>query len=434
MTTRGRHRRYRPSAVSRASLSVTASGAGLALPLISASGAGAAPVEAWERVAECESGGDWRINTGNGYFGGLQFLQSTWEAYGGTAYAPRADLATKDQQIAVAEAVLAAQGPGAWPVCSVQAGLTQDGVDPDIAPDAEQDAEQDGSGQDAEQDGSGQDGEPRQAASATDQQDTSGAERYRVVSGDTLFGIAQSHDVAGGWQALYDLNRETVGRNPDLIFPGQRLVLRPGDAGTDDSGSDGSDGSDESSGSEGSGESSAEAPPREESQETEPEQAADGSGNQQDQQEAQPERQQEAAEEDRAATYVAPVSASAGTSYGASGGSWSLGYHTGVDFPVATGTSVKAVTSGEVVSAGWSGSFGYEVIVRHPDGRYSQYAHLSAISVSEGQPVSSGQRIGRSGSTGNSTGPHLHFEIRSDEAFGSDIDPLAYLRQNGVTI
>jgi murein DD-endopeptidase MepM/ murein hydrolase activator NlpD len=92
------------------------------------------------------------------------------------------------------------------------------------------------------------------------------------------------------------------------------------------------------------------------------------------------------------------------------------------------------VTSGEVVSAGWSGSFGYEVIIRHPDGRYSQYAHLSAISVSEGQPVSSGQRIGRSGSTGNSTGPHLHFEIRTDEAFGSDINPLAYLRQNGVAI
>ena len=76
-----------------------------------------------------------------------------------------------------------------------------------------------------------------------------------------------------------------------------------------------------------------------------------------------------------------------------------------------TGTSVRAVTAGEVVSAGWAGSYGYEVIIAHPDGTYSQYAHLSAISVSEGQPVTSGQRIGRSGSTGNSTGPHLHFEV-----------------------
>ncbi len=431
MTTRGRHRRYRPSAVSRASLSVTASGAGLALPLISASGAGAAPVETWEKVAECESGGDWRINTGNGYFGGLQFLQSTWEAYGGTAYAPRADLATKDQQIAVAEAVLAGQGPGAWPVCSAQAGLTQDGVDPAIDPDTgmdtQQDAEQDADGQGGQ---GGQDVESRQAAGATDQQGSADTDTYRVVSGDTLFGIALSHDVAGGWQTLYDLNRETVGGNPDLIFPGQRLVLRPDDA---------------------EAESSADAPPREESQEAEPEQAdeaesaddsgdSDTSGNsgdsggQQAQEQPQEEREQEAADDDRAAEYTAPVSAGSGTSYGASGGSWSLGYHTGVDFPVATGTSVKAVTSGEVVSAGWSGSFGYEVIIQHPDGKYSQYAHLSAISVSEGQPVSGGQRIGRSGSTGNSTGPHLHFEIRTDEAFGSDIDPLAYLRQNGVTI
>ena len=86
MTARGRHRRYKPSAVSRASLSVTASGAGLAIPLIGASSASAASVDTWEAVAECESGGDWNINTGNGFFGGLQFQQSTWEAFGGTQF------------------------------------------------------------------------------------------------------------------------------------------------------------------------------------------------------------------------------------------------------------------------------------------------------------------------------------------------------------
>jgi cell wall-associated NlpC family hydrolase len=85
--------------------------------------ASAASTPTWDKVAECESSGNWSINTGNGYYGGLQFSQSTWEAYGGTAYAQRADLATKDQQIAVAEKVLKGQGPGAWPVCSVRAGL-----------------------------------------------------------------------------------------------------------------------------------------------------------------------------------------------------------------------------------------------------------------------------------------------------------------------
>ena len=68
-------------------------------------------------MALCESGGNWSINTGNGYYGGLQFSMSTWSAFGGTAYAPRADLATKSEQIAVAERVLAVQGAGAWPTC-----------------------------------------------------------------------------------------------------------------------------------------------------------------------------------------------------------------------------------------------------------------------------------------------------------------------------
>src|SRR5919199_4854409 len=73
-----------------------------------------AAVHDWTGVAQCESGGDWHINTGNGYYGGLQFSQSTWAGYGGLAYAARADLATPDQQITVAEAVLAGQGIGAW--------------------------------------------------------------------------------------------------------------------------------------------------------------------------------------------------------------------------------------------------------------------------------------------------------------------------------
>jgi hypothetical protein len=71
----------------------------------------------WDAIAQCESSGNWATNTGNGYYGGLQFAQSTWTGYGGQEFAPRADLATREQQIAVAERVLAGQGIGAWPHC-----------------------------------------------------------------------------------------------------------------------------------------------------------------------------------------------------------------------------------------------------------------------------------------------------------------------------
>ncbi|MEU8510512.1 transglycosylase family protein [Kitasatospora sp. NPDC048722] len=101
-------------------------GAVLALPvagLVTATTASAAPATVWDKVAACEATGNWAVNSGNGFYGGLQFTSSTWAAFGGTSFAPRADLATKDQQIAVGEKVLAAQGPGAWPICSVKAGL-----------------------------------------------------------------------------------------------------------------------------------------------------------------------------------------------------------------------------------------------------------------------------------------------------------------------
>lgn len=83
----------------------------------------AAPVSKWERLAQCESTGRWNVNTGNGFYGGLQFTPSTWLAFGGGQFAPRADLASKFQQISIAERVLNVQGPGAWPHCSVVAGL-----------------------------------------------------------------------------------------------------------------------------------------------------------------------------------------------------------------------------------------------------------------------------------------------------------------------
>ena len=92
---------------------------------LSSGTASAAPGTNWDAIAQCESGGNWAINTGNGYYGGLQFSASTWRAYGGATYAPYAHQATKAQQIAIARRTLNSQGPGAWPVCSKRAGLTK---------------------------------------------------------------------------------------------------------------------------------------------------------------------------------------------------------------------------------------------------------------------------------------------------------------------
>ncbi|MEU5217027.1 M23 family metallopeptidase [Streptomyces sp. NPDC020807] len=132
--------------------------------------------------------------------------------------------------------------------------------------------------------------------------------------------------------------------------------------------------------------------------------------------------------------WTAPVSSYVFTGYYGQPGSWSKGYHTGQDFAVPSGTTVRSVGPGRVVSTGYNRSYGYEVVVRHTDGRYSQYAHLSRIDVSAGQSVSAGQRIALSGATGRVTGPHLHFEVRTTPHFGSDVNPLAYLRSHGVAV
>ena len=113
---------------------------------------------------------------------------------------------------------------------------------------------------------------------------------------------------------------------------------------------------------------------------------------------------------------------------------WSSGHHTGINFPVTTGTRVQAVGTGTVVEAGWGGAYGNNVVIKMSDGKYTQYAHLSKITVSTGQTVKARQQIGLSGATGNVTGPHLHFEARTGPAYGSDIDPSAYLRSHGLSL
>ncbi|MEU3783206.1 transglycosylase family protein [Streptomyces sp900129855] len=416
MAVRGRHRRYQPNRINRASLTVTAGGAGMAIPLIGTGVAQAADVDTWNKVAACESTNDWNINNGNGFYGGLQFTQSTWEAYGGTRYAPRADLATRDQQIAVAEKVLDGQGPGAWPLCSVKAGLSRGGDAPDVHPNGSSGKTAHGTKPSTSSKASTSSMASAKGSKtslddvrpqSTPQSRAGTAEMYTVVRGDTLSGIAETEEVKGGWQGLYAANRTTIGGDSDLILPGQRLSLSERAA------------------------AAGKAPSRHAPSTKAPgRKAPSGKG-------SKPAKSTRTRDDDKATTghsLVAPVSAATGTPYHATGSSWSKGYHTGVDFPVPTGTSVKAVEAGSVVSAGWGGSFGYQVVIRHADGRYTQYAHLSAISVREGQSVGGGQRIGRSGSTGNSSGPHLHFEVRTGPGFGSDVDPVAYLRAGGVRI
>ncbi|MEU0144700.1 transglycosylase family protein [Streptomyces sp. NPDC006288] len=430
MAANGRHRRYQPSRINRASLTVTAGGAGIALPLLAAASAGAASADVWEKVAACESTGDWHVNTGNGYYGGLQFTRSTWAAYGGTAYAARADLATKDQQIAVAEKVLDGQGPGAWPTCSVSAGLERGGDAPGIAPQSDRAAQPVTTTQDKASP------TPKKAvrdavAGRTSPTAVPGKrESYTVAHGDSLSAIASAERVRGGWERLYTANRAVVGADPDLILPGQRLTL-------------------DVSVTPGTSSKPTAAPQRKVAEKAAPtqkaapkEKAAEKPAPRAEapkaKQKAAPEARKPAARTEHKAAeprsgLTAPVSARTGTPYHQAG-SWSSGYHTGVDFPVPTGTSVKAVGSGKVVSAGWAGAYGYEVVIRHGDGRYSQYAHLSSLHVRAGQQVGGGQRIARSGSTGNSTGPHLHFEIRTGPGYGSDVDPLAYLRAGGAAV
>ncbi|MFC8095897.1 M23 family metallopeptidase [Streptomyces sp. NPDC057301] len=147
------------------------------------------------------------------------------------------------------------------------------------------------------------------------------------------------------------------------------------------------------------------------------------------------ERAAREAERKRLLSYVAPISGSyVSTGYKSGGALWSSGSHTGVDFHAASGTSVHSVASGTVVEAGWGGSYGNQIVIKMNDGTYTQYGHMSSIAVSVGQTVTPGQQIGLSGATGNVTGPHLHFEARTTQEYGSDIDPVAYLRSHGVNL
>ncbi|MFE9684995.1 transglycosylase family protein [Streptomyces sp. NPDC002701] len=234
LSNKGKHRR--PSKATRIATLAGVTGAAIAAPLMAAGNASAATASEWDTVAQCESGGNWSINTGNGYYGGLQFSASTWAAYGGNAYASTADQASKSQQIAVAEKVLASQGKGAWPSCGVGLSGASTG---NTAPSDSGSSNSNGSGQSTSQPQQRQNTQPaeerasrsqeRPAAKKTVETPTGkkvkkGDGEYKVVKGDTLSEIADKKNVKGGWAKLYKLNDDIVD-DADFIFPGQQLHL-----------------------------------------------------------------------------------------------------------------------------------------------------------------------------------------------------------------
>ena len=195
-----RHRDSKPTGRNTRRIAATTAtvAAAVGAPVATAGTAQAATDATWNRLAQCESSGNWHINTGNGYYGGVQFSDSTWDAYGGERYASTADQATREQQIVIAEKVLDAQGWGAWPACSSELGL--DGSDAAGTPTAPSGTSRSGG---------------REAMSGS-----SGT--YTVHAGDTLSKIAEAQGVS--WRALWRANADQIS-DPNLVYVGQVLEL-----------------------------------------------------------------------------------------------------------------------------------------------------------------------------------------------------------------
>ena len=197
--------------------------------------ANAVPVSTWDALAQCESGGNWGTNTGNGFSGGLQFTPSTWAAFGGTGSAQGA---SKAEQIRVAEKVLQGQGWGAWPACSAKLGLSGNGGGVASAASVSTQASSVKQAAPVQQAAPVAQAAPVQQAApvaqapavtysapaAPVQQAAPAAGTYTVQAGDTLGTIANKLGVNGGWEALYAANAGSVA-DANLIFPGQVLNI-----------------------------------------------------------------------------------------------------------------------------------------------------------------------------------------------------------------
>jgi LysM repeat protein len=195
----------------RKAITAAAAVGGLAVAALATAGtANAADSSAWDAVAQCESGGNWAINTGNGFYGGLQFTRSTWIGYGGGSFASTADKASRDQQISIAEKVLSSQGSGAWPTCSRRANLWA------------------GSSQastNVARAGNVASRSSNRTSLATNpgKGGSTGSGRHVVRSGETLSSIAAANHISG-WQRLFAANRDTL-KDANVLEVGQVLKL-----------------------------------------------------------------------------------------------------------------------------------------------------------------------------------------------------------------
>lgn len=229
----------------RAVATAAIAGAAIAIPVALAGTASADSVN-WTAIANCESSGNWAADTGNGFYGGLQFTQSTWDAYGGDQYAASANLASEADQITVAEAVLAGQGIGAWPVCGAYAGSgttytgTNTSGSSSSSTGTSSSSSSSTSSSDTSSSSSSSSDNSSSSSSNTSSSDTSSSSTpstttsssstssskgsYTVVSGDTLSGIAAKEGISD-WHTLYNNNESTIGSNANLIYPGQVLNL-----------------------------------------------------------------------------------------------------------------------------------------------------------------------------------------------------------------
>ena len=197
---------------------ISAAGVALSATAASAATPAATSTSTWDALAQCESGGNWSTNTGNGFSGGLQFTQSTWAANGGTGSPANA---TREQQIAVAQNVQASQGWGAWPSCAAQLGLSGGGgasVPVQSAP--VQSAPVQAAPRSAPVQAPVQAPVPARHAAPV----ALSGETYTVQSGDSLSSIAEHLNIKGGWQALADANTDTIS-DPNLVLAGQVLQL-----------------------------------------------------------------------------------------------------------------------------------------------------------------------------------------------------------------
>jgi len=397
---RGRHSKPKTSNLKRnVAYGAAITVGGVAIPSTFTGTANATTEDAWDKVAQCESSGLW--NRPDGDFGkssgGLQFQPASWSdalAYlrsqgvdtSGYPQGPghQAYKATKQQQIMAGEALLALQGPGAW-TCNAKVGsplgasMFKGGPKPfaTVTPPTK----------------------PKPPPPVTPKPSTgkpaaSSDVWHTVKRGEYLSKIARDHlGDASKWRQIYSWNQRKI-KNPNLIYPGQVLKV----------------------------DVRVTAPPPATPAAPAPAKAAPPQA-------------------PRASGYVLPVQGRIGDGLMiGSGGSMSrsAGGHSGLDIVAPAGTAVVSAAAGTVVGIGGAGAaYGNHVIIKHAEGVYTLYAHLAGDTVSLGQAVSAGQRIGYVGSTGNSSGPHLHFEVRSQPtSFSPGVfsNPAVWLRSHGVTV